>query len=501
MKLTLKHALAAIILVLSSAVPAAAGPFEDATAAYSRGDYATALRLWHPLADQGDSLSQAMLGFMYYEGDGVPKDPVEAAKWLRKSAEKGDLDAESMLGAMYYKGDGVPKDYAEAAKWLRKSADQGNAHAQSMLGTMFSYGQGVPQDYAEAMKWFRKSADQGDADAQVGLAIMYVNGHGVPQDYAEAMRWLRKSADQGNADGEFYLGLVYAKGQGVTQDYAEANKWFRKSANQGNLDAQSILGFNYAAGRGVSQNSVEALKWLILAASQTAASQSNPNAGALRDAAAHNRDIFATKMSANQIAEAQKLAREWKPTSPPPRSETSMRATETFATPDVPIADARARLKREGLEGQVKLPDQDKIAKPVLDLMVQHGHERADYNAAVNRGPRGFVPGVLGFLVVVAVRMIDPISIILAVGLGALATVSKERSVQWVIVGIGAVAMTIAFGLVASYYESLYGVVQGRAWAPMTIITTLTAAVLQIAFAAGLFGWWRRRGATADGAS
>ena len=127
------------------------------------------------------------------------------------------------------------------------------------------------------------------------------------------MKWLRKSADQGNADGEYYLGLVYAKGQGVTQDHAEANKWFLKSAAQGNLDAQSILGFNYASGRGVSQSLVEALKWSILAASQTAAIQNNPNAGALRDAAAHNRDLFASKMNPAQIAEAQKLARQWKP--------------------------------------------------------------------------------------------------------------------------------------------------------------------------------------------
>ncbi|MGD0024393.1 MAG: tetratricopeptide repeat protein [Xanthobacteraceae bacterium] len=527
MKLTLKHALAAIILVLSFTAPVAAGPFEDATAAYSRGDYATALRLWHPLADQGDSLSQAMLGFMYYKGEGVPKDSVEAAKWLRKSADKGDVDAQAMLGAMYDKGDGVLKDYAEAAKWLRKSADQGNAGAQSILGTMFSYGQGVPQDYAEAMKWFRKSAEQGDADAQVGLGIIYANGHGVPQDYAEAMKWLRKSADQGNADGEFYLGLAYAKGQGVTQDYPEANKWFRKSADQGDLGAQSILGFNYAAGRGVSQNSVEALKWSILAVSQTVASQSNPNAGALRDAAAHNRDLFATKMSANQIAEAQKLAREWKPTTPPPRSETSMRSAHahtpiysgniepepenpdlstpmpSLENPEMSHEEAQDKIKAAGLDKQITVPE-GRHRRAAIDLMIRQAQAENERASTIARGPRGFLgslAGALGFLVVVAVRMIDPISIILAVVLGALATVAKERSVQWLIVGIGAVAMTIAFGLVTSYYESLYGVVQGRAWAPMTIITTLTAAVLQIAFAAGLFGWWRRRGDTAEGAS
>ena len=61
MKRTLKHALAAIILVLSFATPVAAGPFEDADAAYGRGDYATALRIRRTLAYQGDPVAQNYL--------------------------------------------------------------------------------------------------------------------------------------------------------------------------------------------------------------------------------------------------------------------------------------------------------------------------------------------------------------------------------------------------------------------------------------------------------
>jgi TPR repeat protein len=70
MKLTLKHTLAAaIFLALSLTAPVVAGPFEDAT--YERGDYATALRLFCPLADQGDADAQYNLGVMYDEGRGV----------------------------------------------------------------------------------------------------------------------------------------------------------------------------------------------------------------------------------------------------------------------------------------------------------------------------------------------------------------------------------------------------------------------------------------------
>jgi len=85
MKLTLKHAIAAIFLMLSFAAPVTAGPFEDASAAYDKGDYATALRLWLPLAKQGDAIAQFNLGQVYVNRLGVPKDKdyVEVVRWYR----------------------------------------------------------------------------------------------------------------------------------------------------------------------------------------------------------------------------------------------------------------------------------------------------------------------------------------------------------------------------------------------------------------------------------
>jgi TPR repeat protein len=83
MKFTLKHAFAAIFLMLSFAAPLAAGPYEDAVAAYNRGDYATALRLLRPLAEQGDVVAQFNLGTMYANGHGVSQNYAEAAKWYR----------------------------------------------------------------------------------------------------------------------------------------------------------------------------------------------------------------------------------------------------------------------------------------------------------------------------------------------------------------------------------------------------------------------------------
>ena len=78
-----KHAIAIISLLLSLAAPVAAGPFEDAAAAYGKGDYTTALRLLHPLADQGMAKAQIILGVMYANGQGVSQNQVEAMKWYR----------------------------------------------------------------------------------------------------------------------------------------------------------------------------------------------------------------------------------------------------------------------------------------------------------------------------------------------------------------------------------------------------------------------------------
>ena len=78
MNLTSKHAVAAIILALSVAAPAAAGPLDDAEAAIKRRDYATAVRLVRPLAEQGDANAQYNLGVFYDNGLGVPQDKVRA---------------------------------------------------------------------------------------------------------------------------------------------------------------------------------------------------------------------------------------------------------------------------------------------------------------------------------------------------------------------------------------------------------------------------------------
>ncbi|OHC73611.1 MAG: hypothetical protein A3G18_00815 [Rhodospirillales bacterium RIFCSPLOWO2_12_FULL_58_28] len=133
-------ALIGVVAVAAVSLPALAGPFEDAVAAYERGDYETALRLYRPLADQGDAKARFNLGLMYVNGRGVAQDYAEAVKWYRKAADQGHADARLNLELMYATGRGVPPDDAEAAEWRRRAADRDNAVARFILGDMRATG-------------------------------------------------------------------------------------------------------------------------------------------------------------------------------------------------------------------------------------------------------------------------------------------------------------------------------------------------------------------------
>ncbi len=103
--------------------PAWAG-WDEATAAYQRGDYATVVRELRPLAEQGDANAQNNLGNMYDYGQGVPRDDAKAVKWYRKAAEQGNAGAQYNLGVMYGNGQGVPQDYAQAHMWYNLAASR-----------------------------------------------------------------------------------------------------------------------------------------------------------------------------------------------------------------------------------------------------------------------------------------------------------------------------------------------------------------------------------------
>jgi len=168
---------------------------------------------------------------------------------------------------------------------------------------------GFAQQTPAEITVLRYRAEQGDAKAQFALAMKYDEGDGVRQDLVEAMRWYLKAAEQGLAIAQVRLGAIYYNGDGVPQDTREGVRWWREAAGGGSNLAKFNLGNAYYQGAGVQQDYVQAYMWMDLTASHA------DRAGdkALAGLAVRSREAIAGKLTPEQIAEAQRLSREWKP--------------------------------------------------------------------------------------------------------------------------------------------------------------------------------------------
>ena len=142
---------------------------------------------------------------------------------------------------------------------------------ESLIGDAYYYGHLVPRDYAEAARWYRRAAANGNAMARVTLGDMYYYGRNLPQDYVAAVYWWQLAADQGVALAQLNLSVMYANGDGVTRDYVKAHMYANLAA------ARLPPGENH-------------------------------------DIAIKNRDVIAHAMTRQQIAQAQQMARDWRPT-------------------------------------------------------------------------------------------------------------------------------------------------------------------------------------------
>ena len=159
---------------------------------------------------------------------------------------------------------------SKALAWYGPAADRGDVRAQRALGDIYHYGWGAPLDRAEAAKWYHRAAAQGDVRSQKSIAMMYSFGNGLPQDQSEAVKWYRLAAEQGDAGARHSLGLKYLLGQGVPRDYVLAYMWFSLAA---------------AADR----------------------HEGEPDYGATWEC----RDLAARHLTPDQIADAERVAREW----------------------------------------------------------------------------------------------------------------------------------------------------------------------------------------------
>jgi TPR repeat protein len=218
------------------------------------------------------------------------------------ASEDGDTGSQAALGWMYLQGKGVPKNNAEAVRLISESADRGNVAASAVLGGMYLDGVAVRKDPELARKWIAKAADGGHKGAQVMLGNLYIGEH--PAADGANLALAKASADSAagsSGDSGAILAEPASKSRAASQpDPGAAVKWYKKAAKNGSPAGQAALGEAYRLGLGVQQNDVSAYMWYTLAAEQGS------------HAAADARELVAERMEPNQIAKAEEKARDWK---------------------------------------------------------------------------------------------------------------------------------------------------------------------------------------------
>lgn len=160
-------ALAMLLLLICSGITSA--DYGKGQAAYSSGDYETAIAEWQTLAEEGNADAQFGMGLLYANGFGVPLDDNEALRWYGLAAAQEHGDAQANLGVMYANGWGVPQSDDEAFKWFILAAEHGILSAQMGVAKMYAGGFGTEKNPVQAHKWFNIASEMGDFNAKSKL--------------------------------------------------------------------------------------------------------------------------------------------------------------------------------------------------------------------------------------------------------------------------------------------------------------------------------------------
>ena len=248
----------------------------DAKAAYAKGDYETAHKLWLTLAGSDDdaAFAQYSLGLLYANGYGVAQSDSTARDWWQKTtgdseearllldtlptipdpqytyatlhekwqpaAAAGDADAQYKLAALYLAGVGVPRDRNEALNWLEKAAAQNHAAAQYQLGRLYDSLNSSFRNPVKAHEWWEKASALGNADAQNALALKYAIGYLIddyyPQDPCRAIALREQAAAQGHPQAQTSLAANYIDGEpacNLAADKAKARTLLEQAITNG----------------------------------------------------------------------------------------------------------------------------------------------------------------------------------------------------------------------------------------------------------------------------
>ena len=212
-----------LLFVASEIAWAQSADVQRAIDAYNEGDYAAAMAVWEPLANQGNRDAQFAMGVLYYEGHGVNKNLDEALAWFRKAADSEHPTAMFNLGVAYWEGRGLSQNYAQAVDWWERAAESGDVASQYNLGLAYYLGKGAQKDLDQARNWLTQAAEKGHADAQHVLGI-------IDEQYTKSQTASSATSDTSTASATNQAGS--AEVESVTVQPAEQHEAQAQSASE-----------------------------------------------------------------------------------------------------------------------------------------------------------------------------------------------------------------------------------------------------------------------------
>ncbi len=201
------------------------------------GDHAAAAAEYKRLAEQGDGEAQASLAEMYFTGRGIDQDQEAGIEWFRRAADGGHVASQVHLGMI----SGQAQQFELSAKWFRKAAEAGDAAGMTNLAALYFRGLGVERNAAQALDWFAKAAAQGDPAHQLQLGGLYLDGASGQPDVENGLRWIGRAADQGYSEAQIRLGTIFAQGGAVPKDLVRAYMWLHRASMMGTEQAGDAL--------------------------------------------------------------------------------------------------------------------------------------------------------------------------------------------------------------------------------------------------------------------
>jgi TPR repeat protein len=187
-----------------------------------------------PACAKGDQLACARHGFYLIKSSHDPQRVAKAIDLWTTACEKADVPlACSNLGAFYDDGEGVPQDPVHAAKLFAKACARDDGFACGVLATDYKIGRGVDRDRPKAFQLAQRGCELGSHLACTTVGLGLVEGWGGSTDLAKAAGLFRTSCEAEDVAGCWQLGLAYKHGRGVAGDPKQARVFFEKACQLG----------------------------------------------------------------------------------------------------------------------------------------------------------------------------------------------------------------------------------------------------------------------------